>query len=172
MGNSTPKLEALYYRLLSPRIPLVVVALKDDGLPNAMVAAWHMPVTVNPPVLALSIAPDRLTYRLIQSGGEFTVNIPPPSLLDKVKKSGTFSGRSRNKSTLFGYVKGSKIKTPVIAESMGSIECTLNRIIEMGDHSIVLGNVVAVRARDFDDVWLSSPLLHLGGIKYVTFRDL
>ncbi|MCX8182035.1 MAG: flavin reductase family protein [Candidatus Methanomethyliaceae archaeon] len=165
-------LESLYHRLLSPRIPVIVVALRDDDLPNAMVAAWHMPVSSNPPILALAIAPDRFTHGLIEKRGEFTVNIPPPSLLDRVKIAGSISGRLHDKSKLFKFIKGTSIKTPIIDESLGAMECRLHRILEMGDHSIILGNVLATRAKKFEEVWLLSPLLHLGGTKYVKFEYL
>lgn len=151
---------------------MVVVSLRDEGLPNAMVAAWHMPVSINPPILALSIAPDRFTHRLIEKTGEFTVNIPPPSLLEKVKVVGSISGKTHDKSTLFRFVRGINVKTPIIEESLGAIECRLHRIVEMGDHSVIFGEALSVRAREFNQVWLSSPLLHLGGTKYAKFVDL
>jgi len=165
-------LESLYHRLLSPRVPVIVVTLRDDDKPNAMVVAWHTPVSLNPPILALSIAPDRLTHRLIEKRGEFTLNIPSPALLEKVKTVGSVSGKSYDKSTTFNFTKGTIIKTPIIDESMGAIECKLHKILEMGDHSIILGEVVAARAKSFDGIWLSSPLLHLGGTKYVKFGGL
>ena len=165
-------LEGLYHRLLSPRVPVIVVTLRDDDKPNAMVVAWHTPVSQTPPILALSIAPDRLTHRLIEKRGEFTINIPSPVLLEKVKTAGAVSGKSYDKSTIFNFISGAIIKTPIIEESMGAIECKLHKILEMGDHSIVLGEVVAARAKGFNGIWLSSPLLHLGGTKYVKFGEL
>jgi len=163
-------LENLYHRLLSPRIPVVVVTLREDESPNAMVAAWHMPVSLDPPILALSVAPGRFSRQLIEKRGEFTVNVPPPSLLEKVKKAGTLSGKFHDKSALFKFVKGTSIETPIIDECIGAIECKLHQILEMGDHSVIFGDVMAARARSFDEVWLSSPLLHLGGAKYIKLK--
>jgi flavin reductase (DIM6/NTAB) family NADH-FMN oxidoreductase RutF len=120
MQGKTRGLVDLYHRLLSPRVAALIVTLHEDGLPNVMVAAWHTPVSIKPPILAVSIAPGRLTHRLIQN-------------------------------------------------ALGCIECTLNRILEMGDHSVVFGNVVATYAKGFKEVWISSsPLLHLGSDYYMT----
>lgn len=162
--------ESLYYRLLAPRVVAIIVALRRDNLPNPMIAAWHMPVSINPPILAVSIAPTRYTHTLIQESGEFTVNIPSPSLLDKVIKAGTTSGKLYDKSGLFRFTKSTKLRTPIIDECIGAIECKLIRIIEIGDHSIILGQVEAVSARDFNGVWKISPLLHVGGDKYSVFQ--
>jgi len=169
MQGKTRGLVDLYHRLLSPRVAALIVTLREDGLPNVMVAAWHTPVSIKPPILAVSIAPGRLTHRLIQNAGEFTVNIPDASLIKEVKIAGSKSGASYDKSKLFRYVPGLRVRTPVIKNALGCIECTLNRILEMGDHSVVFGNVVAAYAKGFKEVWISSsPLLHLGSDYYTT----
>jgi flavin reductase (DIM6/NTAB) family NADH-FMN oxidoreductase RutF len=170
MAEEMSCLERLYHRLLSPRVAAIIVTLREDALPNAMVAAWHTPVSINPPILAVSIAPGRLTHKLIQNTGEFTVNIPDLSLVKEVMIAGSKSGSSYDKSNLFNYVPGLKVRAPVIQNALGSIECTLIRILEMGDHSVVFGNVVAAHAMGFKEVWLppSSPLLHLGSDYYTT----
>jgi len=159
----------LYHRLLSPRVAALTVTLREDGLPNVMVAAWHTPVSIKPPILAVSVAPGRLTRRLIQNAGEFTVNIPDASLIKEVMIAGSKSGTSYDKSRLFRFVPGLGVRTPVIKNAIGCVECTLNRILEMGDHSVVFGNVVAAYAKGFKEVWISSsPLLHLGSDYYTT----
>jgi flavin reductase (DIM6/NTAB) family NADH-FMN oxidoreductase RutF len=167
MARENGHLKSLYPRLLSPRVAALIVTLREDGLPNVMVAAWHTPVSVKPPIVAISIAPRRMTHGLIQKSGEFTVNIPDALLIKKVKIAGSRSGESYDKAKLFSYVPGRRVRTPVIKNALGCIECTLNRILKMGDHSLVFGNVVAVSAKGFKEVWTSSsPLLHLGSNYY------
>ncbi len=156
-------LKGFFYRLLSPSVVAIIVSLKPDGKPNAMVATWHTPISMNPPILAVAIAPSRMTHRLIQNSGEFTLNIPDKTLLEKVETAGYNSGETMNKSALFKYVPSSVLKTPMIEDAIGVIECKLNRMLEVGDHSVVFGNVVGASAKGFGEVWKTSyPLLHLG----------
>jgi len=156
-----------YHRLLCPRIALLVTALRKDGLPNSMVAAWHTPVSINPPILAISITPARMTHRLIQETGEFTLSIPDESMLAIVIQAGSVSGEVQDKSGLFQYAPALRLRTPIIKNALGNIECELNRMIETGDHSVIFGNVLATSARGFNEVWTnSSPLLHLGSDYY------
>ena len=163
LAESMKDFKGLYHRLLSPRVVALVVTLRVDQLPNVMVAAWHTPVSANPPILAVCIAPNRLTHRLLENGGEFTVNVPPYSLLDKVEIAGFNSGLNYDKSKLFHYIPAMKVNVPVIEEAIGTIECKVNRMLEMGDHSVIFGNVVAAHAKGFAEIWKSStPLLHLG----------
>jgi len=171
MDAITKDLNSLYYRLLCPRVVTIVVSLRPDGKPNAMVAAWHTPVSVNPPIVAIAIAPSRFTHNLIQNSGEFTINIPDMTLVEKVEVAGYNSGESMDKSTLFDYAPSRMLKTPIIENAIGVIECKLNRMLEMGDHSIVFGNVVGVSAKGFGEVWrTSTPILHLGTNFYTELK--
>jgi flavin reductase (DIM6/NTAB) family NADH-FMN oxidoreductase RutF len=161
-----------YHRILSPRVVALVTALRPDGLPNTMAAAWHTPVSINPPILAVSISPDRTTHQLIQEMGEFTISVPDESLLRGVIECGSRSGAEEDKSKIFEYVPGTRLRTPILKNAIGTIECTLNRVLEMGDHSVIFGNVVAADANGLSEIWISrSPLLHLGSIYYVKMAN-
>jgi flavin reductase (DIM6/NTAB) family NADH-FMN oxidoreductase RutF len=174
MARQSGRLKSVYNRLLSPRVAALIVTLREDGQPNVMVAAWHTPVSIKPPILAVAIAPGRMTYRLIQKTGEFTINVPSASLIKEVKIAGSKSGAIYDKVRLFSYAPALRVKTPIIRNAIGHIECTLNKILKMGDHSLVFGNVLAAYAKGFKEVWISpSPLLHLGSKYYTTmFRHL
>ena len=65
-----------YYRLLHPYNATLVSCTGKDGKPNVLAIAWIIPVSVNPPLLAMSIRPERHSHRLISETKEFVVNIP------------------------------------------------------------------------------------------------
>lgn len=161
-----------YHRLLSPRVATLIVALREDGKPNVMPAAWHTPVSVRPPILAVCISPSRYTHPLILKNKEFTVNIPDLSMKDAVETAGSKSGRDFDKSSLFKFTPATKIETPLIDGAIGTIECELSQAIDVGDHTVFLGNVVACQARGFGEVWKGkSPLLHLGSSFYTVMKE-
>ena len=161
-----------YHRLLSPRVAALVVALRDDGKPNVMTVAWHSPVSVRPPILAICISPARHTHSLIIKNKEFTVNIPDLSMKGAVEVAGSKSGRDFDKSSLFKFIPATKIRTPLIDGAIGAIECELNQAIDVGDHSVLFGNVVACHAKGFGEVWKErSPLLHLGSSFYTVMKE-
>lgn len=171
MGSQSRDLREFFHRILSPRIAALVVTLKEDMNPNVMVAAWHTPVSTRPPVLAVCIAPTRLTHLLIHKNREFTLNIPDLSMKEKVEEAGSHSGKDYDKSKLFKFAPATKIKTPIVEGAIGAIECELSQTIDIGDHSMILGNVVACSARGFEEVWKSeSPLLHLGSDLYTVIK--
>lgn len=148
------------------------MTLKEDMKPNVMVAAWHTPVSVKPPILAVCIAPGRYTHSLLMKNREFTLNIPDLSMKDRVEVAGSKSGREFDKSSLFAFAPSSKVKAPIIADALGSIECEVDQLVEVGDHSVVFGKVVACQAKGFGEVWkTSSPLLHLGSNFYTVMKE-
>jgi len=156
-----------FHRLLSPRVSALVTALREDGEPNTMVATWHSPVSLNPPIVAVAISPIRTTHGLILNSEEFTISIPGASMIKKVVAAGSPSTDISTKSRLFDYVPAVKVRTPVIRDALGSLECEVNRVLGIGDHSVFFGNVVAAYAKGFDEVWTgTAPLLHLGSSFY------
>jgi flavin reductase (DIM6/NTAB) family NADH-FMN oxidoreductase RutF len=161
-----------YHRLLSPRVVALVTALRCDKKPNTMVAAWHSPVSTRPPILAVAISPLRYTHELILTASEFTVCIPPKSMLKQVEEAGAVSGREVDKSAIFNYMPAQKVRAPVIKGSLGTIECTLNSAVKVGDHSVIFGNVINSTSEAMGDVWEVSPLLHVGSNYYAEFTLL
>lgn len=160
-----------FHRLLSPSVVALVTALDANNKPNTMVAAWHMPVSMNPPLVAVAISPLRHTHDLILASSEFTVCIPGKSMLRQVEYVGTVSGRTKDKSLSFKYAKAEKVRAPVIRDCLGYIECSLRRVEEMGDHSVFFGDVLHSCPRE-TEVWAVSPLLHLGSGFYAEFSPL
>jgi flavin reductase (DIM6/NTAB) family NADH-FMN oxidoreductase RutF len=62
---------------------------------------------------------------------------------------GTKSGRTNDKFALCGLtpVVGKHIEAPLIGECLGAIECRLESNPLAGDHSIMVGEVLAVWAK-------------------------
>jgi flavin reductase (DIM6/NTAB) family NADH-FMN oxidoreductase RutF len=82
--------------------PTVLVTGGHGHQANIMTAAWIMPASHTPPMLAVAIGPTRHSHQLIIEGGEFGVNIPAAGLLEAVWTCGTTSGRKGNKFELCG----------------------------------------------------------------------
>ncbi len=129
--------------------PTILVTSRLDDEVNIMTAAWCMPVSHNPPMLAVSIGPKRHTHALIVHSKEFAVNVPHQNLLKAVWCCGTTSGKAQNKFALCGFtpIAGIHIKAPLIKECLGAIECRLDSHPTAGDHSIMVGEVLAVHAK-------------------------
>lgn len=170
-------LKGKWYYVLYPR-PVVVVSARYGNSESALAASWCMPVSLNPPLVAVSVAPTRYTYDLIVSSGEFAINILDYKYYREVSYLGTVSGRSvSNKIEKAGLtrVQAKKIKAPVIGEATAVLECKLHSKLATGDHVVIVGEVVEVYARkplqSIPDIKKYKPLLQVAGLTYTTCKD-
>lgn len=164
-------------RLLHPKPVVLIVSTDASGRSNIMTAAWTMPVSRSPPLIAVAISPRRYTFQLIRQTGEFTVNVVTEELVKAAEYCGSVSGRAVDKAAAAGLTlrPSQFVKPPVIEESVGNLECRVVREVEAGDHWIFVAEVLAARA----DATLfgggtwdieSRILLHVGSDTYASLR--
>jgi flavin reductase (DIM6/NTAB) family NADH-FMN oxidoreductase RutF len=136
------------YRLLHPMHTVLVSAIGKANKPNITTVAWAMPTSINPPLLAISLAPTRHTHTLIEESGEFTVNIPTMETLQAVYACGSLTGRSfdKFKKANLTQMSGKKIKAPAIRECIAHLECEIDGQFTTGDHTIFVGKILEAYA--------------------------
>jgi flavin reductase (DIM6/NTAB) family NADH-FMN oxidoreductase RutF len=163
-----------FSRILHPYNTVLITA-SSKSKSNVMAAAWIMPVSVNPPMLATSIKAERYTYKLIDESGFFAVNVPSFENAKQVLICGRKSGRDADKFKLakFTVESGRCINAPIIKECVAHIECRVTNSYKTGDHMLIIGEVCAAYARKevFDKMYRLDkhhPLLHLGGDTFTT----
>jgi flavin reductase (DIM6/NTAB) family NADH-FMN oxidoreductase RutF len=163
-----------FSRILHPYNTVLITA-SSKGKSNVMAAAWIMPVSVNPPIVATSIKPERYTYELIDESGFFVVNVPSFENEKSVLVCGRKSGRDVDKFKLANFTTepGRCVDVPIIKECVAHLECKVSNTYRVGDHILILGEVCAAYARKevFDKMYklqVHHPLLHLGGDTFVT----
>lgn len=130
-------------------LPAVMVSVADrDGNYNIITVAWAGTVCTNPPMLSISVRPERYSYHMIKETGEFVVNLTTESLAYATDYCGVRSGKDVDK---FQEMKltpeaATKVKAPLIKESPVNIECKVKQVLELGSHHMFLAEVVAVHA--------------------------
>lgn len=136
--------------LLSPVPAVMVSCATKDGRPNIITIAWEGTVCSTPPLISVSIRPERHSYNVIKESGEFVVNLPSVNELMATDYCGVASGRDVDKFEKTGLtaVRGSKVAAPIIAECPVNIECRVRRTIELGSHAMFLAEIVAIQVSD------------------------
>ncbi|MFX0206868.1 MAG: flavin reductase family protein [Candidatus Hodarchaeota archaeon] len=134
------------YRYLCPRLTILVSSgtIKE---PNALAVAWSCPLSVDPPLIGVSITKKRFSHELISQYKDFVVNIPNITQVEGSYYIGSISGRKepqKLKQAGFTVEASNKVKAPRIKECLINIECELQRIIITGDHDFFIGEVVEV----------------------------
>lgn len=127
-------------------VPAVLVSTGDMNDSNVFTVAWTGTVCTNPAMLYISVRPERYSYELIMKNKDFVVNLTTKTLAYATDFSGVRSGRDIDK---FEYLKLTKLKSryvlaPSIMESPVNIECTVNQVIPLGSHHMIIADVKGV----------------------------
>lgn len=130
-------------------LPVVMVSVADrDGRPNIITVAWAGTVCTNPPMLSISVRPERYSYPVLKETGEFVVNLTTRELVFATDYCGVKSGRDVDKFKELGLtpLKAEHVGAPLVAESPVNIECKVREVLPLGSHHMFLADVVAVHA--------------------------
>lgn len=134
--------------MLSP-VPAVLVTCRDlKGNENVITIAWAGTVCSNPPMLSISVKPERYSHHMIEETGEFVVNVPSSDQVRWVDYCGVTSGKNVDKFQKAGFTKQSAttVNVPIIKECPLNIECRVREKLELGSHTMFIAEIVAIQA--------------------------
>lgn len=129
--------------------PVFIVGTYDDaGKPNLMTAAWGGICCSKPPCISVSLRKATYTYGNIIAREAFTVNIASEHYVKEADYIGLVSGRDVDKfaTTSLTPVKSDLINAPLIAEFPLTLECKLLHTLEIGLHTLFVGEIRDVKA--------------------------
>ncbi|MFX1306362.1 MAG: flavin reductase family protein [Promethearchaeota archaeon] len=139
--------------VLSPRIstfpmPAAVISVGVGESANLITLAYVGKVCYNPPIIAISINPDRYSYQLIEKHGEFVINYPTIDQLKETDYIGTRSGRDVNKWNVLKLTKeeASIVQVPLVKEFPWNMECKVVNKLKLGSHVCYFGQVMATHS--------------------------
>lgn len=135
-------------------VPAAMVSVAgEEGKSNIITIAWAGTICSDPPMVSISVRPERYSYELLKQRGEFVVNLTTRSLAWATDYCGVRSGRDVDKWKETGLtpLPASEVSAPLIGESPVNIECRTTQILELGSHHMFLAEVAAV---DVDPAYL------------------
>lgn len=136
--------------MLNP-VPAVMVTVADkEKNANIITVAWAGTVCTNPPMVSISVRPERHSYHMIEETGEFVINLVTDELVKACDYCGVVSGKDVNKwekmkLTPFAVAN---CNIPAIQESPVNIACKVVEKKELGSHTMFLAEVLSVTVED------------------------
>ena len=118
-----------------------IVTVQAQGRKNGMTAAWVSQVSFKPPLVMVSIAPARYTYKLIKNSGYFAINTLSEDQFMLAKHFGFQTGRKVDKLAEIEHFEAGH-GSPVIKDALAYIECKVIDTHEAGDHTLFIGEVI------------------------------
>jgi len=144
---------------------------------NLMPAAWHTPVSSEPPLYGALISPKRHTYTLLEKEKGFTVNFLMHDQAGLIAKLGSTSGRDIDKINDLGIAvqRAEKVTGMLMSASYGAYECEKVALHEYGDHFLLVGRIISIhvaedasRKKGIIDEKRVRPVLYFGKNRYLT----
>ena len=133
---------------LLPSPVLIIGTYGSDGKPNMMNAAWGGIVSSKPPCISVSIREGKLSFHNIKQTEAFTVNIPSEKHFKEADFVGIVSGKEYDKFKKTGLTpeRSKLVNAPIVKEFPYTLECKLVREINLGSHTMFIGEIVGMVA--------------------------
>lgn len=129
---------------------------------NIMTAEWMHHVSYSPGLIAVNIRPSDATHENIIKSKEFGVNVAAFDQNVVSSVAGSSSGKSIDKIKVLmdlgvEFYEAKKIDVLMMKGAALNAECRLVKAIELGDHTMFVGEVVEISSID------KQPLVYHGG---------
>ncbi len=130
-------------------LPAVMVTVRGkNGEDNIITVAWAGTVCTNPPMVSISVRPERYSCHMLEESKEFVINLTTEKLCYATDYCGVRSGRDVDKFKEMKLTKteASLVNAPMIEESPVNVECRVEKIEKLGSHYMFIARVLAVHA--------------------------
>lgn len=127
--------------------PLVLVGSRAGDERNAMTTTWVTQLSMEPVLIGVGVDNSAVTHRLISEGGSFTVNLwdsADTKVFVKFSKPAAYDGSSLNGRPVQDAPSGA----PVFDEAIAWMDCEVRQSIDLGTHTLFVGEVTAARIND------------------------
>ena len=133
---------------------------------NGMTQSWVTQVSMEPVLIAVSVDSSSVTHRLVDESRVFTINLwdaEDTRPFVKFSKPATKDGMTLNERP----IREGQTGAPVFEEAVAYLECAVREAIEVGTHTLFLGEVVAAGIRDDEAevASMSDTRMKYGGVK-------
>lgn len=117
---------------------VTITAVREGGGVHALTASAFVPVSVEPPLVLVSLGPNASALPYLESGTEFAVSVLAASQRAHASRyADTFP---------VGPSPFPDEGPPVVEAALATLVCTVDDMWERGDHTLVIGRVDQVEA--------------------------
>lgn len=129
-----------------------VVTSKVDDRDWSLTISSCCSISMDPPLLMVSLQSEKVSTKSILDTKEFKVNI----LSEKQKPFAQFGAKPATPKFLDDYLSENDFdEEQIVKDSQATIECELYKSVEAGDHTVIFGLVKDVKLGE-----LSKPLVY------------
>jgi flavin reductase (DIM6/NTAB) family NADH-FMN oxidoreductase RutF len=145
---------------------LALVGSAAEGERNAMTTSWITQLSMAPVLIGIGVDVTAVTHRLIRAGRSFTVNLwdaEDTRVFVKFSKPAVDDGDTLNGRRVRTATTGA----PVFEEAIAWLDCEVRHELELGSHTLFVGEVVDLAIRDDEarSASMADTRMKYGGVK-------
>lgn len=127
--------------------PLTIATCRGkNGAENALVISYIANCCCEPPMLSMSLSPNRYSHKLIKETGAVVINVAEKSFAKEFEYLGTVSGSSENKLKDIKTTDADIVNAPILVDCAVNIECSVVDSIMTGSYETFILKVEKVHA--------------------------
>lgn len=119
---------------------VTVVTAMDGDVPVGLAVSAFTSVSLDPPKVLFCAGRGSTSWPRIEAAGAFCVNILADDQEDVCR---VFAARGTDRFAEIGW-KHSGNRSPVITGALAYVDCTIDVVVESGDHYVVIGDVTGL----------------------------
>ncbi len=139
--------------------PVAVLGARQGDELGGLTAAWVTRVSMDPPLLLVSVGHSRRTWELLQGAKQFTLSILASDQVPEARLFGLHSGRDRDRWAEVDHdLLGDRV--PALRRCASRFLCGVESVLSTGDHDCFVGRV------QLAEVLAGGPALPMRGADY------
>jgi flavin reductase (DIM6/NTAB) family NADH-FMN oxidoreductase RutF len=132
---------------------LVLVGSRTGDEWNAMTTSWVTQLSMEPVLVGIGVDNTAVTHRLITDSGSFSINLwsaDDTRVFVKFSKPATRAVEDSTTTLNGRAVAEAPSGVPVFAEAIAWLDCAVRQAIDLGTHTLFIGEVTAAALNDDD----------------------
>jgi flavin reductase (DIM6/NTAB) family NADH-FMN oxidoreductase RutF len=134
---------------------LYIIGSRGSDNINGMMADWTMQVSFSPRLLAVSLEKNSTTLRNLRETGVYSVNLLEAGdratavKFCQPRDASKIQGRSEGASAVVydklrgvPWQPGELTQCPILESALAYIECEVDQLVDVGDHTLAVGRVI------------------------------
>lgn len=139
--------------------PVAVIGAVKDGVLGGLTAAWVTRVSMDPPLILVSVGHERFTWELLQGATAFTVSVLAADQVPEARLFGLKSRREVDKWAQTAHVLLGE-GLPALERCTARFLCGVESRFTTGDHDCLVGRIISGEIVD------GGPALPMRGADY------
>jgi flavin reductase (DIM6/NTAB) family NADH-FMN oxidoreductase RutF len=143
---------------------LQVITLKHGDQVHGYTSSWMTQASFKPPLLALSVRAESRSRQMMEASGVFCLHFLGKDQEETARIFFRPSQEAGDKFSGLDHTPGPETGCPVLTDALAHAECRVDKVVEAGDHSIVVAEVLTCDLhREGEPLLLSDTPWQYGG---------